>query len=188
MNDTAILMTGIGGQGVQLASKTLAYAAIACGMEAMVFGTFGGSMRGGNTDVDMVISSAAIRMPPVLDEADAALVMHHDGWAHVAARVRPGGVVVVDSSVFRGDWTLPGVRVVPLPASTMALELGQSRGGSMVALGAFVTATGLVPLEALLTAAQDVLPAYRRQHVEANQRALKAGHAALAHAGEEPVA
>ena len=188
MRETAILMSGIGGQGVQLASKTLAYAAIGCGMEAMVFGTFGGSMRGGNTDVDMVISSTLIRTPPVLDEANAALIMHHDGWAHVAARMLPGGVIVIDSSVFRGDWALPGVRVVPLPASTMAVELGQSRGGSMVALGAFAAATGLVPLEALLGAAEEVLPSYRRQHVAANQRALEAGHAAFARAGEEPVA
>jgi 2-oxoglutarate ferredoxin oxidoreductase subunit gamma len=70
----------------------------------------------------------------------------------------------------------------------MATELGQPRGGSMVALGGFAAATGLVPLEALLEAASEVLPSYRRQHVEANQRALKAGYAALAHAGEEPVA
>jgi len=144
MNETKILMSGIGGQGVQLASKTLAYAAIACGMEAMVFGTFGGSMRGGNTDVDMVISSTPIRTPPVLDEANAALVMHHDGWAHVAERMLPGGVVLVDSSVFRGDWSLASIRVVPLFASTMATELGQPRGGSMVALGGFAAATGLV--------------------------------------------
>src|SRR6185369_14878851 len=177
MNETKILMSGIGGQVVQLASKTLAYAAIACGMEAMVFGTFGGSMRGGNTDVDMVISSTPIRTPPVLDEANAALVMHHDGWAHVAERMLPGGVVLVDSSVFRGDWSLASIRVVPLFASTMATELGQPRGGSMVALGGFAAATGLVPLEALLEAASEVLPSYRRQHVEANQRALKAGYA-----------
>lgn len=179
MSDKAILMSGIGGQGVQLAAKTLAFAAIASGLEAMVFGTYGGSMRGGNTDVDMVLSHQPIRTPPVLDSAWAALVMHHENWASVSAKLQPGGFALIDSSVFRGDFGLPDVATVPVRASAIAQELGTEQAGSMVALGAFNAVAGFVTLDALLGAAEEVLPPYRRQHVEANRIALRTGHEAV---------
>ena len=40
-----MLLTGIGGQGVQLAARTLAVAAVKCDLEVMVFGDYGGLMR-----------------------------------------------------------------------------------------------------------------------------------------------
>jgi len=173
-------MSGIGGQGVQLAAKTLAFAAIAAGLEVMVFGTYGGSMRGGNTDVDMVVSSRPIRTPPVLDSAWAALVMHHENWVSVRAKLQRGGLALIDSSVFRADFGLDGVATVPVPASALAKDLGAEQAGSMVALGAFNALARLVPHEGLLSAAGEVLPPYRSQYIEANRRALGAGREAVA--------
>ena len=45
-----LLLTGIGGQGVQLAAQVLARAAIAEGRSVQMFGSYGGMMRGGNTE------------------------------------------------------------------------------------------------------------------------------------------
>lgn len=180
MNERTILMSGIGGQGVQLAAKTLAYAAIASGFEVMVFGTYGGSMRGGNTDSAMVIGRGPIRTPPVLDASWSALVMHHESWASLSAKLLPGGIALIDSSVFRGDFGLPDVSTVPLPATEIAQALESSRAGSMVALGAFNAITAMVPHDALMAAAGEVLPPYRAQHIEANQNALRAGQEAVA--------
>ena len=53
-----ILWTGIGGQGVQLAAKILALAATRDGREVMSLGTYGGTMRGGNTDATVVIATS----------------------------------------------------------------------------------------------------------------------------------
>src|ERR1700736_2931761 len=61
-----VLMTGIGGQGVQLAAKTLATAAMREGREVLVFGIYGGSMRGGNTDATVVVGTGPLRAPPVI--------------------------------------------------------------------------------------------------------------------------
>src|SRR4051812_30733915 len=45
-----VIATGIGGQGIQLAAEVLARAATAEGREVLMFGSYGGMMRGGNTD------------------------------------------------------------------------------------------------------------------------------------------
>ena len=170
-----VLLTGIGGQGVQLAARTLAFAAVADDREVMVFGTYGGSMRGGNTDATVIIGDQPLQTPPTVDEAWSAIAMHHAYWPDVRRLVRPGGVVVIDSSVFRGEVGLPECAVVEIPASTVATDMGSPQAGSMVALGAYAAATGLVTLDALLGAAAEVLPPYRAQHAEANAAALRAG-------------
>jgi Pyruvate/2-oxoacid:ferredoxin oxidoreductase gamma subunit len=170
-----VLLTGIGGQGIQLGARTLAVAAVAEGREAMVFGSYGASMRGGNSDATVVVGDARLRTPPTVARAWAGFAMHHDWWPDVARRLRPGGVVVVDASVFRGELGRDDVAVVPVEASTIAIDLGAPQAGSMVALGAFVAATGITSLDAVLTATAQVLPSYRARHAEANARAVRAG-------------
>ena len=90
MTERAILLTGIGGQGVQLAAKTLAVAAVAEGLEVMVFGVYGGSMRGGNTDATVVLGTQRLTTPPTVSRAWGAITMHHAVLGRRRAAPRPG--------------------------------------------------------------------------------------------------
>jgi 2-oxoglutarate ferredoxin oxidoreductase subunit gamma len=72
-----------------------------------------------------------------------------------------------------------------VPATTVATDLGSPLSGSMVMLGAFCTTTGIVSEDALIEAMRASIPPYRTQHIEANERALRAG-AKLLPAGEFP--
>src|SRR5690606_36477646 len=97
------MVTGIGGQGVQLATQVLARAAMAEGREVMMFGSYGGMMRGGNTDTTLVLADGPIEAPPVVPSTWAAILMHHDYWQSVRQRLRPGSVVLVNTSVFEAQ-------------------------------------------------------------------------------------
>lgn len=174
-----ILLSGIGGQGVQLASKTLAVAAMRSHRRVLMFGTYGGVMRGGDTDATVVIGEDSLFTPPVIDHAWGALVMHPMSWPAVVAKLRPGGIVLINTSVFDVPVIYDGT-IVELPASDVATEAGMPQAGSQVALGAFAAATGIVTLDALLGIAEEVLPPYRREFAEANRRALAIGHDAVA--------
>jgi 2-oxoglutarate ferredoxin oxidoreductase subunit gamma len=170
-----ILLSGIGGQGVQLAAKSLATAAMREGRRVLMFGTYGGVMRGGDTDATLVIGDATLLTPPVVDHAWAVLAMHHKSWDALAAKLRPEGFLMTDSNVFQASPHHPGP-VLAIPAIAMATQAGMPQAGSMVALGAFAAATGIVGLDTLLAVAEDVLPPYRRQFAEANRKALALGH------------
>jgi Pyruvate/2-oxoacid:ferredoxin oxidoreductase gamma subunit len=171
-----IFFSGIGGQGVQLAARTLALAAVAEGREVLVFGTYGGSMRGGPTDSTIVIGDGPLLTPPIVDSASLLLLMHHHSWQEIKPKMKADATVLVDSSVFRGELDFSGGRVVEIAASGLATEMGIARSASMLALGAFAALTGAVGLEALLEASATVLPSYRSQHVAANDRALRTGY------------
>jgi Pyruvate/2-oxoacid:ferredoxin oxidoreductase gamma subunit len=174
-----VLLTGIGGQGVQLAARTLAQAAVLDGREVMVFGSYGGMMRGGNTDATVVIGDRTILTPPTVDAAWGAIVMHHEYWPGVQSRLRPGAVVLVDTTVFRGSVEFEGLLVVRLDATDLATRTGRSQTASMVALGAYAAATGLVTLSSLQSAAHQVLPPYRASAADGNAAALALGHGSI---------
>ena len=170
-----ILLSGIGGQGVQLAAKSLAVAAMREGRRVLMFGTYGGVMRGGDTDATVVIGEDSLLTPPVVDHAWAVLAMHHNSWPALSAKLRPEGFLLTDSNVFQAEVTHPGAALA-IPAIATATQAGMPQAGAMVALGAFAAATGVVALETLLAIAEDVLPPYRRQFAEANRAALALGH------------
>jgi len=173
-----ILMSGIGGQGVQLAAKTLAVAAMREGRRVLMFGTYGGAMRGGDTDATIVLGEDSLFTPPVIDEAWAGLAMHPAGWPNLVAKLRPGGVVLVNTSVFPGEVGYAG-KVLLLPVTAMAADAGMPQAGAMVALGAFAAATGAVALDTLLAVCEEMLPPYRREFAGANRSAITLGHAAV---------
>lgn len=71
-----LLITGIGGQGVQLAAQVIASAVIAEGRQVQLFGSYGGMMRGGNTDATLVFADGPIEAPPTISRTWSAIVMH----------------------------------------------------------------------------------------------------------------
>src|SRR5258708_40356121 len=85
-----LLITGIGGQGVQLAAQVLARAAALEGRSVMLLGLYGGMMRGGNTDSTVVIGDGPIEAPPVVPKAWSAIAMHDEYWAPLEPKLRPG--------------------------------------------------------------------------------------------------
>ncbi|MBV9411234.1 MAG: 2-oxoacid:acceptor oxidoreductase family protein [Acidimicrobiia bacterium] len=176
MTERELLLTGIGGQGVQLAAQVIARAGILEGRDVMLFGVYGGVMRGGNSDATVVIADAAVQAPPIVSHAWSAIALHPRYWEPLHARLVPDAVVVVNSSLFEEPVDLPGVYEVP--ATEVATdELGNPMAVSMVATGAYVALTELVALDSAITAMEESLPAYRRQHAAANADALRAGAA-----------
>ncbi|MBI2710143.1 MAG: 2-oxoacid:acceptor oxidoreductase family protein [Actinobacteria bacterium] len=221
-----VILTGIGGQGVQLCAKALAMAAVAEGREALLSSHYGGEMRGGQTEASVVVADAGLRSLPILPSTWSAFVMHPAHWAPVAAKLRPGGVVVANADLVAGellaldgvgndlvgndlvgndlvgndlvgndlvgndlvgdDGATSGCARVLVAAESIAGELGAPMAAGFVLLGAYASATGMVGTASLVAAMRDLVPPYRAQHVEANERAIVAGAAAVA-PGSHPV-
>jgi Pyruvate/2-oxoacid:ferredoxin oxidoreductase gamma subunit len=177
--ERAVVMTGLGGQGIQLAAKLLAEAAILEGREVMMFGIFMGMIRGGSSESTVVVGDGPIETPPIVPSAWAVLAMHGDGLAKLGQKIEPGGVLCTNASLVGTPPAWPGVQQVGVAATDLAKEMGQPLGASMIALGAFVRATGIVGPDALARALDTVLPPHRRKHADANRRCLERGAEAV---------
>jgi Pyruvate/2-oxoacid:ferredoxin oxidoreductase gamma subunit len=171
-----VLCTGVGGQGVQIASRTLATAAIDEGRHVMLVPRYGGGMRGGMTNAELTVGDLALRALPVATSAWSAYVMDPSYWSTIRPNLADGAVVVVNSSLCAAlSVDVPGARVFEVAASEAAADLASPMSAGFVLLGAFVAVTGLVSLESAVGAMRQLVPAYRTQHVEANERAIRTG-------------
>jgi len=188
-----LMMTGIGGQGIQLAAQVLARAALSEGRDVQLFGSYGGMMRGGSTEATVVVADGAVASPPTVATTWSAMAMHHEHWGAVRRRLRPGSLVLVNSSVFpaignpgnpgdpgdpAADWA--SYVTLRLPVTTLALGSGGIQTATMVMLGAYAAVTAMVSPESLHAAVRASLPPYRSQHADRNIEALDTGFAAVA--------
>lgn len=179
MAERELMVTGIGGQGVQLAAQVIAQGATIEGRNVQLFGVYGGMMRGGNTDASVVVGDGPIQAPPVLSHAWSAIGMHDMFWAQIGPKVRDGGLVMVNDATFETEVDESRYRVLRVPASDVATSLGNELGGSMVMVGAYLATTGLIGLDAAIEGMRESIPSYRTQHLAANEAALRAGYEAV---------
>lgn len=177
--ERAVMLTGIGGQGIQLGAQVLARGILFDGGEVMLFGNYGGMMRGGSTEATIVAGDGPIESPPTVASLDAAIVMHHEHATGTLSRLASGALVVVNETVFAGSIDETRFRVVHLAATRLASEAGAIQCATMVALGAFSALSGMVTMAGLEEGIRRSLPPYRRQHIEINLEALAIGGRAV---------
>jgi 2-oxoglutarate ferredoxin oxidoreductase subunit gamma len=89
--------------------------------------------------------------------------------------VKPGGVLIVNSSLIDFRSEREDIDVVYVPATEIASDMGNARVANMVLLGAWAAATGVVEIAQLGRALADHLPEDKRRFVHINQQALRRG-------------
>lgn len=185
-SELELLIVGIGGQGIQLIGKTLALAATLAGKHAMLAADYGGEMRGGPSQATVAVGEQPLRALPILPSAGSAIVMHDKFSGPVPSRLTHGGLLVINSSIVNASGAAGSYRVIALPATEMARELGAPQAAGLILLGAFNRVTGVVAAERLVEAMSSLLPPYRKQHLESNAAALAAGAEAVGVEAEVP--
>jgi 2-oxoglutarate ferredoxin oxidoreductase subunit gamma len=173
-----ILLSGVGGQGIQLMAKTLALAATRAGKDVMMSASYGAEIRGGHSDASVSIADAELDALPILPSASHAIVMHSMSWQAVAARLRPGALALVNSNALGDDRELPDGRVLALAADDLAASLGAPGSASFVTLGAFAGVLDVVTAADLQAAMRSLVPPYRSSLIGSNEAAIEAGFAA----------
>jgi Pyruvate/2-oxoacid:ferredoxin oxidoreductase gamma subunit len=179
MSERELMLSGIGGQGVQLAAQVIARGATIEGRNVLLFGVYAGAMRGMNTDATVVVSDAPIQAPPLLSHTWSAIGMHDKYWAQVGPKVRDGGLVLVNDATFETPLDTDRFQVVRVPATDLALALGNELGASLVMTGAYLATTALVGLDAAIEGMRESIPPYRTQHIAKNEEALRVGFDAV---------
>jgi len=171
---TEIVMAGFGGQGVLLIGKLMAYAGMQAGHEVTWMPSYGPEMRGGTCNCTVVLSDKQIGSP-LSKNPNVLIVLNLPSLDKFEDSVQPGGIIVVNTSLINRLPKRTDVTVVPVPANEIARELGNAKAANMVALGAFLGASGLVQLEKVLAVLAETFAA-RPKLVPLNQEALRRGY------------
>ncbi len=141
-----IILAGFGGQGVLLIGKLLAYAGMKSGLEVTWMPAYGPEMRGGTCNCTVVLSDRPVGSP-ISRNPHAAIVLNLQSIDKFEPAVRPGGILVVNTSLINRAAVRADLTVVPVAANTIAVEAGSAKAANMVALGAYLGASNLVDPE-----------------------------------------
>jgi 2-oxoisovalerate ferredoxin oxidoreductase beta subunit len=150
--DIAIKLAGAGGDGAQTAALLLARAAINESFDATHIPSYGPESRGGTSYADVRIAESEV-LSPAAPQPHILVAFNAPSLDRFAPAVPPGGVVLYDSSVATEPSGLDRrVRVIGVPFTRIAAELGNTMVKNIVALGALQEATQLFPRQTFLTA------------------------------------
>jgi len=177
-----ILIHGTGGQGALTAGHLLASASMRNDFAVSVVPHYTPEVRGGEANAILVISSETIGS--VLPAGwDVALLLANKAAAKHALDVRPGGLVIYNSSLIPAPAVQPGATAIGIAASAMAEEVGNPKGANMVLLGALCAHWDAVTVDALKEAVHAEFGGRRAKFVAANLAVIDAGVRALHEAG-----
>jgi len=150
--DVSIKLAGSGGDGAQTAALLLTKAAINEGFDATHIPSYGPESRGGTSYADVHIARDEV-LSPSAPTPHVLVAFNAPSLDKFSESVRPGGVVVYDSSVISHEPKVAeGVRVVPVPCAAIAQSLGSVVVKNVVALGALQEAAKLLEEGSLVTA------------------------------------
>ena len=174
-----IIIAGLGGQGVLLAGTILAQSALEQNLKTTWFPSYGAEMRGGTANSTVIISDEEIGSPFVLYPS-AVIAMNRPSLDKYEDQVKPGGLLVVNSSMLDRPVKRTDIKVAEVLAGPIAEKLGDLRMTNMVLLGALLANLPVLPMAAIENAMKAHLPERHKRLLEKNYEALHEGARCIA--------
>lgn len=169
-----VRIAGFGGQGVVSAGVLLAQSGLVEGKEASWYPSYGPEMRGGTANCSVVITDGEVATP-VVAAADTAIIMNEPSLAKFEPLVKPGGLLIINSSLVKSKPTRADIRVIYADCNGIAEKAGSLKAATMVALGVFAGATGAISTAAIASAMKKVFKRAKPEILEINKVALEEG-------------
>jgi len=172
MSRMEILIGGVGGQGVVLSAVLLGAAATLFeNKKAVQTQSYSSELRGGSTRAEVIISEEPI-LDPQVRRPDILIVFSEDALLKYIDRIKPGGLLVIDSDLVKG--AKPGdYEILPIPATSIAdKEMGNLVVANLIVLGALIKKTGILSVQAMEKAIEMNVP---RKAIEMNLNAFRKG-------------
>lgn len=157
MSEFSIIISGFGGQGVLSAGRMAALAAMYEGREVSWLPSYGPEMRGGTANCSVVISDEKIGSP-LLNSCDVLIALNRPSLEKFEKIVKPGGTVILDSSLVEIRPSRKDVRTIAVPASESASEKGNMAFAGVMLLGCLAGNLGCYKRDDFEKALKETLP------------------------------
>ena len=170
------IIAGFGGQGVLLAGEVLANTFMIDDKNVTWYPSYGAEMRGGTVNCTVVMSDDDVSAVQK-SKAEFIIVLNQASFDRFTSWVKPGGTIIVNSSLAEVKKIRNDINYVFVPITQMAQEkLENIRMSNILALGILSKVSGLFSLETLEKALNNVIPPHRKNLIPKNIEALKLGY------------
>jgi 2-oxoglutarate ferredoxin oxidoreductase subunit gamma len=173
MSRTEIRLTGFGGQGIILSGYIVGKAAAIHDKKQATFTqSYGPESRGGACSAQVIISDEPVSYPHLINPS-ILVVMSQEAYSKYAPTLRDGVLLIVDEDLVETGEVTSNVKLLSVPATRLAEELGRKIVANIVMLGFFAAVTDVVSMEALREAVRTSVP---KGTEELNLKAFQKGY------------
>jgi 2-oxoisovalerate ferredoxin oxidoreductase beta subunit len=176
LGDVAMKISGFGGQGVLFAGIALAEAGMREGLQVAWIPSYGPEMRGGTAHCHVTLSRHGVASP-VINRPSTVIAFNEPSVHKFEGELPPGGLMMVNSSMVTARPARTDIRIVEVPVTDTAREIGNPKVANMVMVGAYLQVTGAVSDESVLAAMAE--HGFGPDLVELNRKAIQAGRALI---------
>ena len=169
-----VIVAGFGGQGALFAGQLLTYTGLDEGFHVSWIPSYGPEMRGGTAHCTVIVSDDPVGSP-IIREPTVCIVMNPPSMDKYEPLVRPGGILVINSTLARQKSERSDISAVYVPANELAAELGNVKMANVVLLGAMLGTREILPIDSVKRTMDEHIPERRKHIIEPNKRALDRG-------------
>ncbi|MBW2366278.1 MAG: 2-oxoacid:acceptor oxidoreductase family protein [Deltaproteobacteria bacterium] len=171
-----VMFAGFGGQGILLSGKILAIAAMAAGRQVAWVPSYGPEMRGGTAYCTVVIGDEPVGSP-IIRNPMHLVAMNLPSLEKFAPVIKPGGVVMINSSLIDIGAGREDVDEIRIPTTEIATQAGNSRAANIVALAAFTARSKILDFELVREAVKKEF-SKKAKFIPVNMEAMELGRKA----------
>lgn len=169
-----IIIAGFGGQGVLSMGKILAYSGLMQGQEVSWMPSYGPEMRGGTSNVTVIISDERISSP-ILNKYDTAIILNQPSLDKFEPMVKEGGTILYDPNGIINPPTRKDINIYKIEATKVAQEMGNAKIFNMVVLGGFLKIKPLVKMDNVMKGLKNSIPKRHHKLLPLNEKAIIKG-------------
>jgi len=181
---TEVLLTGFGGQGIILSGYIIGKAAaIHDKKEATFTQSYGPESRGGACSAQVITSDEPINYPHLIDPS-ILVVMSQEAYNQYAPALKYGALLIIDEDLVETGDLAGGVKLLSVPATRLAEEMGRKIVANIVMLGFFAAVTDVVSVEAMREAVRTSVPKGTEEfNLKAFEKGYKYGESVISDQG-----
>lgn len=170
MAKTAIIISGSGGQGQMFIGKMLAKLALDSYKHITFFPSYGAEVRGGTSNCQISLADEPIASP-TFEVPTQVILMNQPSVERFLPTLAKDGVAFVNTSLAKAE----GENVIGVPATDLAVEVGDVRVANVVMFGAYVGKTKVIDIETARAGVINASKAKGEKAVELNSAAFDKG-------------
>ncbi len=170
--DLTIKIAGFGGQGILLLGQMMAEMGMREELEVAWLPSYGPEMRSGSAHCHVTLAHERIGSP-LISHPQVLVAMNEISLKKFGPQVAHGGLIFYNRDRVPEDFSMDHARVICLPASEIADQIGSAKVANVVMLGAILEETECLSPETAMRVIEDTVR--NPKLLELDRKALEAG-------------
>lgn len=170
-----VIIAGFSGHGIFFLGNILAEAGLRAGKNVSLVPSYGSEANGGLIHCALLLTEKEIASP-MITVPDTVIAMNRTSVNKFNQKIKGGGMLMYNSSLIDRQEFRDDIRLVEIPATEIAADIGEQKYANMVMAGAYVKFSKLVTLEEIDDSLRFLLKEENEEVIEQNLQAIKKGY------------